>query len=104
MKQSVILGVAAVIIVAFAGTLVYTGFNLPSGGRLTQKVSQPNQTGTIKEFTVRGSSFNFNPSSLTVNVGDTVKITFVDQGGNHDLCVQDKGCTSILATGQSATL
>src|SRR5882672_6015209 len=33
-------------------------------------------TSTTKEFTVTGQNFSFSPSTLTVNKGDTVKITF----------------------------
>ena len=75
---------------------------MPSYGRITQKVTQPNQTGSIKDFTIKGTSFSFNPSSITINVGDTVKITFEDLGGSHSFCVDGKGCTDIIATGQSA--
>ncbi len=41
-------------------------------------------TGTTKEFTVTGSNFAFSPTTLTVNKGDHVKITFKNSGGFHD--------------------
>src|SRR5947208_10262606 len=104
MKQTVVVAVLAFIFVGAVAALIYSGFNLPSYGRFTQKVVQPSQTGAVKEFTIQGSSFSFNPSAISVNVGDTVKITFVNQGGSHQLCVDGKSCTDIIATGQSAVL
>ncbi len=46
------------------------------------------QTG-VKEFTVTGSNFKFEPSQMTVNKGDTVKITFQNSGGKHDFVIDE---------------
>ncbi|MDQ3076731.1 MAG: cupredoxin domain-containing protein [bacterium] len=43
--------------------------------------------GAIKEFTVTGENFKFSPTTMTVNKGDRVKITFVNKQGFHDLVV-----------------
>ena len=45
--------------------------------------------GSVKELTVTGSNFAFAPKTLTVNKGDTVKITFVNSGGFHDLKIDE---------------
>lgn len=47
------------------------------------------QSGTVKEFTVNGSNFKFEPSVMTVNKGDTVKITFKNTGGFHDFTIDE---------------
>jgi len=36
--------------------------------------------GTAKEFLVGGNEFAFSPNTLTVNKGDTVKVTFTNNG------------------------
>lgn len=41
----------------------------------------------VKEFTINGSNFSFNPSSITINRGDKVKITFKDDDGTHNLTI-----------------
>lgn len=41
-------------------------------------------TASVKEFTVTGSNFKFDPSTITVKKGDKVKITFVNSAGFHD--------------------
>jgi len=46
-------------------------------------------TGTVKEFTVEGGNFFFKPNTLTVNKGDTVKITFKNSGGVHDFVLDE---------------
>ncbi len=50
----------------------------------TTTVATDVQTGTVKEFTVTGTNFAFAPSAITVNKGDTVKITFKNASGFHD--------------------
>lgn len=46
-------------------------------------------TGSVKEFTVEGSNFKFLPATMTVNKGDTVKITFKNTGGFHDFVIDE---------------
>jgi plastocyanin len=43
----------------------------------------------VKEFTVNGSNFKFEPSVMTVNKGDKVKITFKNTGGFHDFVIDE---------------
>lgn len=45
-------------------------------------------TGDVKEFTIRESNFRLNPSNITVNQGDLVKITSVVDQGVHNLFVE----------------
>lgn len=42
-------------------------------------------TGETKEFTVKASNFEFDVKEIKVNKGDTVKITLVNEKGNHAL-------------------
>lgn len=42
-----------------------------------------------KEFTVLGSNYKFEPTTLTVKKGDTVKITFKNTGGFHDFVIDE---------------
>lgn len=63
------------------------------------------ETGTVREFTVVGSSFTFSPSTLSVKKGDHVKITFVNSGGMHDFVLNDfNAATPVIQTGQSAVV
>ncbi|MEK7176828.1 MAG: plastocyanin/azurin family copper-binding protein [Patescibacteria group bacterium] len=62
-------------------------------------------TPAVKEFTVDNEMFSFKPSSLTVNKGDTVKITFRNTGGTHDLKIDEfKAATRLLSTGEQQTI
>ena len=45
----------------------------------------PTTQSTVKEFTVIGKNYSFSPAKITVKKGDTVKITFKDDDGFHDL-------------------
>ncbi len=54
--------------------------------------STPTTTPTsvaVKSFTVTGTNFSFTPKTLSVNKGDTVKITFKNQSGMHDFKIDE---------------
>lgn len=47
------------------------------------------QTKTTKEFTVVGTPFKFEPSTIRVKKGDTVKIIFRNDQGFHDFVLDE---------------
>jgi nitrosocyanin len=71
---------------------------------ITPTPTAPDQAA-VKAFTVQGSNFAFAPSTLTVNKGDKVKITFQNSGGSHNFVIDELNVkTAILPSGQSATV
>lgn len=52
------------------------------------------QNVAVKEFTVEGSNYMFNPSTITVNMGDTVKINFKNTQGFHDFKIDEFGAAT----------
>ena len=62
----------------------------------------PGETSSaVKEFTVSGSNFAFAPSTMSVNKGDKVRITFKNIEGNHDLKIDELGVnTGIIKAGE----
>lgn len=59
----------------------------------------------VKEFTVDGSNFKFEPATMTVNKGDRVRIIFKNTGGFHDLVIDELGVkTKQLAANASETV
>lgn len=62
-------------------------------------------TGEVKEFTVTGAAFKFDPAEITVNEGDKVRITFENGGGVHDFTLDEFNVkTKTLSTGQEETV
>lgn len=62
-------------------------------------------TGTVKEFTVTGSSFKFAPATLTVNKGDTVRITFKSTSMMHDFVIDELNVKSeVLPSGETEVI
>jgi len=53
-----------------------------------------NNKGEIKEFIVTGKNFSFVPSTIAVNKGDRVKITFVNSEGFHALKIDEYGVST----------
>ena len=46
-------------------------------------------TVSVKEFNVTGKDYSFTPTTITVNVGDTVKINFNNVDGFHDFVIDE---------------
>jgi plastocyanin len=64
--------------------------------------SSPAVIPETKSFTVSGSNYKFSPSTLSVNKGDKVRITFQNSGGTHDWNLDEFNAhTKILSGGQS---
>lgn len=60
----------------------------------TTTTTTPAPDGQVKEFTVTGKNFSFSPSTITVNKGDKVKITFQNTEGMHDFRVDEFGAAT----------
>lgn len=59
----------------------------------------------VKSFTVSGGNFSFTPSTMTVKKGDTVRITFKNDEGFHDLKIDEfKIATKQIAAGAEETV
>ncbi len=80
-----------------------------SNGNANAPVMNTNTNATapaaVKEFTVSGQNHSFSPSTITVKKGDTVKITFKNVGGFHDLVIDELNvATKQISTGQEETV
>ncbi|MBP9715548.1 MAG: cupredoxin domain-containing protein [Candidatus Pacebacteria bacterium] len=67
---------------------------VPAGGEENKNVEEMIVVGEVREFTIEGSNFAFVPSSITVNKGDKVKITFKNTQGFHDFVVDEFGAAT----------
>ncbi len=77
----------------------------------SQQTSVTNQTnqisaGAVKEFTIDGKEFSFAPPNITVNKGDTVRITFRNVGNiGHNFGISALGIRSrTISAGASDTV
>jgi len=57
---------------------------------------------TIVEKSVTGSSFKFEPSAITVNKGDRVKVSFVSADVGHNFVIDGYGQTKTISSGTAA--
>ena len=53
--------------------------------------TETTSTASVKEFTVSGSNYAFDPSTIKVKKGDKVKITFKNTQGFHDWVIDEYG-------------
>jgi plastocyanin len=63
-------------------------------------------TGAVKNFTVSGTEFAFSPNALSVNKGDTVNVTFTNNGAfPHNFTITELNVKSkTISPGQSDTV
>lgn len=70
-----------------------------------QEPESQQQSPRIREFTIRESNFKLNPSTITVNEGDTVKITVINDGGSHNLFIEEYNeRTDVVSSGNTRVL
>lgn len=59
----------------------------------------------VKEFSIDAAPFSFTPSTMTVNKGDTAKITLKNTKGIHDLKIDEFNATTrTLNAGEEQTI
>jgi nitrosocyanin len=67
--------------------------------------SEPTNAGQVKEFSVSGGEFYYEPSTLAVKKGDKVRIIFKNTDGFHDFRIDELGvATKKINDGQSDTV
>jgi nitrosocyanin len=80
----VILGIGAYVVMRpsygskSASAMNNTG--VPVVSEPTTSTQTGKSTGAVKSFSVTGTEFAFSPDTLTVNKGDTVNVTFTNNG------------------------
>jgi len=112
MNRNMMIAIAAVVILLIGGFLLINRSNDPESvldndnddisekqqqttapeasiGESTSSGDTTSTNGAVKEFTVSGSPFKFDPATLTVSKGDTVKITFKNLNGTHDFVIDE---------------
>src|SRR3989344_5822683 len=77
----------------------------PSAGDLQTSETSASQSENVKEFTVSAQNFSFDPSTITVNKGDKVRIVFKSVGGTHDLIIDEfNAATKRVSSGQTDSI
>lgn len=111
-----VLSLIIVLALVVVGVLLFMGrssapveLNIPSGTEPTNEVSENEPAGdeesNVVEISIDASNFKFSEDSITVNKGDTVRITLTNTQGVHDLRIEgyDVG-TQVINAGQSETM
>lgn len=92
--------IAGILILAVIGVGAYFIF-----GTNKNSSAAPVINSTVKTFTVDGSSYTYNPSTITANKGDAVKIIFKDTDSRHDLVIDGYNLrTDVIGPGKTDTI
>ena len=103
--------VIIVIIVLLVGVggyfLLRGGYQTPtSTPSPTSEAVEEKIVSGVKEITIIGTEFNFNPSSITLKTEEEVRIIFKNTGkAPHNLVIEDLGIkTKTIGPGQTDTI
>ncbi len=72
-----------------AGIILVSGCVGQQSGPATSPADIITPTGEVKEFTIRESNFKLSPANITLNKGDTLKITVINDQGTHNLFIEE---------------
>jgi len=109
-KLTTIIVVIVLVIIGFFifkdKSIAPTDLNIDSNMSAVGEEAMETSPTNVKEFTVDAASFSFSPSTMEVNLGDTVKITVRNLKGTHDLNLDEftGATTDILDTGGEQTI
>lgn len=110
-KKAILVGV--VIVLGLGGFLLLKSNTQKSTAKPESlpKAEEPTQatasaTAATQEIMVEGSEFKFNPSSISVKTGESVKVVFKNTGSvSHDFSISDLGIkTQIIGAGLEDTV
>ena len=86
------------------------GMPVPGATNVEEKVvnedEQKEAEAVVREVTVSGNEYSFNPSSLTFKKGEPIRLTFTNVGTTpHDLIIDELGVrTKTISRGKSDTV
>jgi cytochrome c oxidase subunit II len=60
--------------------------------------------GTVKEFAVSATKFDFTPSTITVNEGDTVKLSVTSEDVDHGIAISAFGVSEQVPVGETVEI
>jgi plastocyanin len=90
-----------ILLVGYYGLNTYLGLGSNTLGGSGGQTSG----NTVKEFTIQGFAYGYSPSTIEVNKGDLVKITFVSDDILHNLSIEGYNiATDSVSKGQSSTI
>lgn len=104
-----IIGAITILFLVFAGGwwAIKSGYRPPREQTLppAEKTSPP-PTTEVRELTVIGDEYRFQPSSIALKSGERVKLTFKNNGRTpHNLIIEELGIgTKTIADGQTETI
>ncbi len=98
--------VISILVLGAGAYFVINRASAVSQNQMTAVVANATSTASMKSFTVSGTEFAFSPNTLSVNKGDTVKITFTNNGTlPHNFTITELAVKSkTIMPGQSDTV
>lgn len=79
--------------------------SMNTGTSMGESATSTASERTIVNVTVTGKNFSFSPAEIRVKKGDTVRVTFINEGGTHDWVLDEFNArTAQIGSGQTANV
>ncbi len=102
--MGVLVGLLALGLLVGGTPAVYGGSHENGDAEVEEEVEEVKETDLVT-LEVVATDYQFDPAELTVNPGDTVKLTLVNAGEVvHDLVIEDIGKISAVDPGDTASM
>jgi|GEM_PF-1900376 len=85
------------------GTVGSDGTGASNAGNEGAGAGNAGAMGAVKEFTIEAVMWDFSPKTITVNKGDTVRITLVNKDVSHGIGIREFNFSLKADAGQTAT-
>jgi len=75
--------------------------NTPGQNSISQNI---NNKSAVKEFTMTANNYQFSPSTITVNKGDTVRLKITSLDKTHGIAISEYGINEVLPPNKEVTV
>lgn len=99
MKLLALLPIAIVLIAGCTSSPPVTGGDTnpsPPSPPAAPEPAPPPSAAQVREFTITARQFQFNPSTITVNKGDRVKLTVTSEDVTHGFSISEYNINKVL--------
>lgn len=91
-------------LLVFAGCTSTDTAPTTTSSTATESTAAVESTGKVQEFDIEAKQFEFVPSTITVNAGDTVRLNVTSTDVDHGIAISEFGVSETLSPGETTTV
>lgn len=104
MKKGILIGIIVVIAIIITGFILFTDKQTNQSQTINENSQSQTNSGDIKEFSIIAKNWEFQPETITVNEGDTVRLSVESVDVTHGISIPEFGINENLEPGKTTTI